>query len=127
MANNPGFGPLMIGEQAYQEQQKRASTSGAGFGARMTGPAVQDLGPRVVDVPAETPSGTLAGGSYSVKDVRALLVEAPGRTYDLAEAEFNRPDGARKSVLRLLKETEEAKGDGARLALITACAQALGE
>jgi hypothetical protein len=129
MSTNPGFGPRMIGEAAYAEQQTQASTGGAGFGSRMTGspvPVAQPAPPLAAVTP-DAPQGSLADGSYSVADVRAMLADAPARTYDLAEAEFNRADGPRVTVVRLLRETEAAKGDEARLALITVLDQHLGE
>lgn len=46
---------------------------------------------------------------YSTKQVEALLAEAPGRVLDLFDAELARPDGPRKSVLKLLRRTEAAK------------------
>lgn len=116
MAGSSTFGPAIIGEEAYRKQQEFARTGGQGFGKLMLGPVTPAAPPPAADAaPVES---NLARGAYSVKDIQAMLAEAPARTYDLAAAEFNRPDGPRKTVLKLLREVEEAKGDDARPALL---------
>lgn len=126
MAGSSTFGPAIIGEEAYRKQQEFARTGGQGFGKLMLGPVVPPAAPAPVpDAPAPVESN-LARGAYSVKDIQAMLAEAPARTYDLAAAEFNRPDGPRKTVLKLLREVEEAKGDDARPALLDLLAREAG-
>ncbi len=129
MSSNPGFGPMMIGDAAYAEQQRQAQTGGIGFGSRMTGPAVPvaEPAPPLAAADTDIPSGDLAVGAYAVKEVVKMLAEVPARTYDLFAAEVNRADGARKTALRAIRDTETAKGDEAKQSLITAIANILGE
>ncbi len=126
----PHFGPGVIGQKAYDEQNRVEQSGSLVFGPAVLNHhfAQKQAEARAAHQPepvgeAETP-GELAPvapveapvpeiESFSVRDIKELL-KGDSSTAALDRvmlAEFQRPDGARKSALEYLHQTESRRKD----------------
>ena len=102
MARTTGMGIKMLGEEGFKKDRAHAAAAHHGMGSRMQDAPAPEPAPKAAPTVEET-------GSYSVKELAALLAEAPARTHDLFDAELARVDGPRKTALRVLLLAEEQK------------------
>lgn len=120
---NPGhFGSLIVGEEAAKEEAAIVEKGGNIFG-----PLVVDAGASegLSDAQEEALAKTLAFAPSNTKELETTLQEHP-ETFDaLLEAEFMRPEGTRKTWLRIFLSAENARDGGPRPEVVTKINDAL--
>lgn len=106
----PAHGPRVIGQEAFDREQKKFTE-----GAHKFGPRVRGSSPRTAPQPgAVTKHGDKIGGTPDTPDVLPLdqlqkaLTENPTFFDGLYEAELSRPDGARPKALAIFRTSEMA-------------------
>lgn len=99
-----GFGPAVIGEKAFAEEQKRQKGLRGVFG-----PAVVDGA--TAEVADEAAIEEVAVESLSVRDVKDIMSGdvAPAVIDRVMQAEVGRPDGPRKSALVRILAAEQRR------------------
>lgn len=117
----PHFGPAVIGQKAYDEQDKVEKSGSLRFGPAVLDPhrAKRDADARAMPhgSPGDATQPVLPGTqgpveadieSFSVREVKRLLEgeSNPAAINRLMLAEFQRPDGARKSALDAILKAE---------------------
>lgn len=108
------FGPMVIGQKQYEEEQRQVAVGEPTYGPLVLGtdPNITS-GPRPVTSPAEVESPA------NLDDFRAALFAADQDTADgLMRSEFKRAGGPRKTALKMLLEAEEARPDEGRQPII---------
>ncbi len=134
-----GFGRRVLGEEAWQAQEKAAKAKRAtsGFGVRVTGPVepeVEEQAPvkkqapvNDPDVPSkEAPGAPEKSAPLSLVELKKALAGNDSIVFfdQLTDAEFERVEGPRKGGLRLLLKAEQDREE-ARPAIVTQLTQAL--
>ncbi|HTJ62159.1 MAG TPA: hypothetical protein VL333_13290 [Candidatus Saccharimonadales bacterium] len=104
----PAHGPRVIGQEAFDREQKKFTE-----GAHKFGPRVRGSSPSTAPQPgAVVKHGEKIGGTPDTPDVLPLdqlqkaLTENPSFFDGLYEAELSRPDGARPKALALFRTVE---------------------
>lgn len=132
-----GMGPRMIGEREHRLSKIEQVTAVKGFGTRMLSgsPMGQELEAARAAFDAEVAKESSAPPPvsqdnpdqkfFSLADIKAVLSEEPGRVGELFTSEQARPDGMRKTALRVLIATEKAKDHGPDVALLSALEESL--
>lgn len=107
------FGSLVIGEEAFQQEQAEVAQGKDVFGALVLGddPSAT-AGPKVKEPAAiEAPA--------NLKAFEAALLAADQDGADaLLKAEFAREEGPRKTALKMLRAAETAREGGGRTAIL---------
>lgn len=132
-----GMGPRMIGEREHRLSKIEQVTVVKGFGARMLGssPLGDELKAAQAAFETEVAAEQAAPAPvhpdnpdqkfYSLTDIKTVLAEEPGRVGELFTSEQARPDGMRKTALRVLIAAEKAKDHGPDVALLSALEESL--
>lgn len=103
----PHFGKRVIGEKAYNLEAAKAARGATHFGHRVVGKITEagepDAGGDDGKGKGKEPQG------ISVAKIETLLGENPALLDQLFADELQRPEGARKTALRLFLKVETAK------------------
>lgn len=110
----PYFGSKVIGKKAFERAEKIEKLNITTFGPKVAGDAHAELAK--LDAAEKAPQGpqTPSEGSYRVEDIQKSLEENPALADDLYAAELSRPDGPRKTALRLFLQAEYQREGGLR-------------
>lgn len=126
------FGPSIIGEEKFKEEQQRQKKAAHIYGPRVTG----DFGPSVAEPEPEPEVASdddeqpdyRVGGfeDMTVADVRSALAGNAAMVDPLLDAELAR-DKPRKSALKSILEAEEGREPEPRVAKVQEIEEALEE
>lgn len=118
------FGPRILGEKQFREEQKKAETSADIFGERLLGPKITEQPDPIpaetedAPPPAEDPETEMRladadldnDGNIEVKEIEQILAERPELLDRFIEAEGHRTP-MRKTAFRAFLKVEQAKDE----------------
>ena len=116
------YGPLVIGEQRFQEEQRVVRTASNIYGPMVVGRSAAVQAPaqdteNEAKAPKNAESLAAAAGadaSLSLNELRAALAANPALLDGFIDAEFQRPGGPRKGALREFLTVEQEREGGPR-------------
>lgn len=117
------FGSRVLDAKEFEKQQAEAVALTSVFGSRVVDPP--QFGESVVTAAEQTQQDAEALGGLSVKELGALLKQAPEQFDRVLAAELARPEGPRKQAVRELHAAELRREGGPRAEMIARIEQLL--